>query len=366
MSLLDDLKKQAAEKQLKDLEQEKDDTHQNSVRQEKIEQLFDQVEQWLRSFTTALNQIGDELSIDYTIPDVGVMPELKQGNYSVLRGTRGVIPPVQLLFTLYNDKAPTFQIENELQAESLIEELKSSGFEFHSVRRVKNDNGGKTTICTIQPSVPVRIDFLADDRLESVVIRIRNFDHPGVIMHHVNADQITEEFLENLGRYLLHQTTSFMRQNVSLEIRQQLRERIEREAREKERGSGAKKSLGKRLKGLFKREAKLKFTYHGKELVIESSDTPYMVGRAKDCNLKVMAHHVSRHHFLIVFQNGRFILEDSSRNGTYIKPYNGRELLIKNERIGLSGKGFLCPGAPASEDQEHLVHYEVNGQGQGQ
>lgn len=366
MSLLDELKKQAEEKQRLKVRQAREEERQETGRLESLAPLFDQVESWLKTFTDSLNLIDESQVVDYEIPKLGVMEGLNQGHYSVQRGQHPVLAPVHLMFSLYNDQPSNFEIENETQAEHIIQELKSAGLAIHSVRKVKKPNGRHHVILTLQGNIPVRLDFMPDEHLESVTLRIRNFESPGVIVHNVKPEQINDDFLESMGRYLLRETKGFLRDSVSLEIRQQLREKLEREAREKESEKGVGKSLRKRIKKLFDRSPRLQVSYQGNDFVIESSSSPFIVGRAGDCQLKVMAKHVSRHHFMIMAQGASFVLEDMSRNGTYIKPYDGREVLIKQQRIGLSGKGFLCPGAPASEDQEHLIHYEIMGPGEAQ
>jgi hypothetical protein len=367
MSLLDELKKQAEEKQRLAAEQAREAARQQTGRLELLEPLFDQIEAWLKTFTQTLNQIGSDELVDYDIPRLGVMPELQQGNYNVTRGQHDVLPPVHLMFSLYNDQSVNFDIDNETRAEHIIQELKTAGLAIHSVRKVRKSDGKQHVMLTLKGNIPVRIDFIADEKFESVIIRIRNFESPGVVVHHVKPEQINESFLESLGHYLLRQSRGFLRDNVSLEIRQQLREKLEREAREKEssESKGVGHSLRNQFKKLFDRTPKLQLTYQGKDYVIEASGSPFIVGRGRDCQLKVMAQHVSRHHFMIMNQGSNFVLEDMSRNGTFIKPYDGREVMIKQERIGLRGKGFMCPGAPASEDQEHLIYYEVIGPGEG-
>lgn len=367
MSLLDELKKQAEEKQRLMAEQAREAAQQETGKLDSLAPLFDRIEAWMQTFTESLNEIGESEPLDYEIPKLGIMTNLIQGNYSVVRGQHDVLPPVHLMFTLYNDQSTSFEIDNETRAEHIIQELKSAGLSIHSVRKMKKPDGKQYVVLTLQGNIPVRVDFLADDKYESVQLRIRNFEYPGVLIHQVNPEQIDDDFLDSMGHYLLRESKGFLRNSVSLEIRQQLREKLEREAREREGSSrGVGKSLRKRIKKLFDRSPRLQITYQGKDYVIEATSSPFIVGRAKDCQIKVMAKHVSRHHFMIKNQGGSFVLEDMSRNGTFIKPYDGREVLIKQERLGLRGKGFLCPGAPASEDQEHLIHYEIMGPGEVQ
>jgi hypothetical protein len=268
---------------------------------------------------------------------------------------------------MFSDQSQTFSLDSQAKAVKLMDEIKAAGLGVHSYRPAREPSGKTLYMVTLQANIPVRVDFVPTDDLERITIRVKNFEHPGAMEHKMHPEKIDGAFLDDFGRYLLHQNKGFMRDTVSLELRQQIREKLEEDAKKKQKENGGAKlgtALKTRIKKIFDRKPKLKLTYQAKDYDLEAEDMPFLVGRAKECPLKVMAHHVSRHHFKIEYKDGNYILQDSSRNGTFIKPYDGRELLIKGERVGLKGKGFLCPGAPASEDQEHLIHFDVTVPGQ--
>ena len=367
MSLLDDLKKKADEKQRVHADESLRNATIRAKRIETQKAVLDRVEKWLKQFAKSLNEIGEETTLDYVIPELGVLKGLSQGGYSVQRPRRDPVEPVQLLFSMFADQAQTFSLDSQPKAIKLLDEIKAAGLGVHSYRPAREPSGKTLYMITLQPNIPVRVDFVPTDDLERITIRVKNFEHPGSLEHKIHPEKIDGAFLDDLGRYLLHHNKGFMRDTVSLELRQQLRERLEEDARKKQKeNDGAKfgTALKSRIKKMFDRTPRLKLTYQTKDFSVDP-EQPFLVGRAKECDLKVMAHHVSRHHFKIEFKDGNYILDDTSRNGTFIKPYDGRELLIKGERVGLKGKGFLCPGAPASEDQEHLIHFEVTIPGQG-
>lgn len=368
MSLLDDLKKKAEEKQRVHVDESRRNAAIRAKRIEDQKAVLDRVEKWLKQFASSLNEIGEETTLDYVIPDLGVMKGLSQGGYSVQRPRRDPVEPVQLLFSMFSDQAQTFSLDSQAKAMKLMDEIKAAGLGVHSYRPAREPSGKTLYMITLQPNIPVRVDFVPTEDLERITIRVKNFEYPGSLEHKIHPEKIDGAFLDDLGRYLLHQNKGFMRDTVSLELRQQIRERLEEDARKKQKENGGAKigaALKNRFKKIFDRTPRLKLTYHAKDYELGPDELPFLVGRAKECHLKVMAHHVSRHHFKIDYKDGNYILQDSSRNGTFIKPYDGRELLIKGERVGLKGKGFLCPGAPASEDQEHLIHFDVIVPGQG-
>lgn len=365
MSLIDELKRQAEEKARQ--QQAASGTAEGSQtrRLEVLRPWMARIQGWLEQFVDALNALGEEQTARFEIPGMGPIEGLHQGHYAFQLGqAKGELPPpLHLMFTLAGQGHPDFLLDNPVAAEKRVEELRAAGLHIHGLRRRRAPDGSEQLQLTLSPEIPVRFTFRVPEHLQYIELVERNFEQPGERVHVIRPERLNEQLLDDFGRYVLREQAFFLREQVPLEVRQKLRERIEREKRERERssaGSGARplgKGLRARMRGLFRREPELCFEYQGEEHCLRPEDTPWTVGRSPDSGLQVVAPHVSRRHFTIRYEGNRFLLVDESRNGTFIRPYDGRELLIRHDTVALTGKGFLCPGAPASEDQEHLIHY---------
>ena len=366
MSLLDDLRKQAEERRRRQAREQGTADAGQTHRLEVLRPWMVRIHGWLETFVETLELLDEPRPARFEIPGMGPVEGLEQAHYAFQQGeARGELPPpLHLMFTLSGPGNPSFVLDNPVAAEKQVEELRAAGLHLQGVRRRRNEAGREQLQVTLRAEIPVRFTFRVPEHLQYIELLERNFEQPGTRTHVIRPERLNEQLLDDFGRYVLREQGFFLRDQVPLEVRQKLRERLERERREKERaeGSGSRrlgKGLRARMRGLFQRQPTLCFEYHGEEHCLHPEDTPWTVGRSPDSGLQVVAPHVSRRHFTIHYRDGHFVLEDQSRNGTYIRPYDGRELLIRHDAVGLSGKGFLCPGAPASEDQEHLVHYRI-------
>jgi adenylate cyclase len=102
----------------------------------------------------------------------------------------------------------------------------------------------------------------------------------------------------------------------------------------------------------------LRLRYTDKTHLINSPGTGFSIGRDPGNSLVVVASPVSRNHATIEFTRGKFVLVDTSTNGTYVLTHEGQALYLRREVLPLWGHGLIGLGAPATEDNPDVVHYE--------
>lgn len=100
---------------------------------------------------------------------------------------------------------------------------------------------------------------------------------------------------------------------------------------------------------------------HGdRAFVIRARGAGFSIGRDPANSLVVVASPVSRHHAKIEFSRGKFVLVDTSTNGTYVLTHDTQTLYLRRETLPLWGHGRIGLGAPASDDGSHVLHYECS------
>jgi adenylate cyclase len=102
----------------------------------------------------------------------------------------------------------------------------------------------------------------------------------------------------------------------------------------------------------------LRLRYCDKTCLIRAPCTGFSIGRDPDNSLVVVASPVSRNHATIEFNRGKFVLVDTSTNGTYVLTHDQQALYLRREALPLWGHGLIGLGAPASEDNPDVVHYK--------
>ncbi|MEI6986840.1 MAG: FHA domain-containing protein [Rhodospirillaceae bacterium] len=103
--------------------------------------------------------------------------------------------------------------------------------------------------------------------------------------------------------------------------------------------------------------ARLMLTYRGLPCTVDSSQTPFVIGRSDTCQLIVDWGAASRNHAVIKFVNNDFVLFDQSKNGTQVCMTNHASIALANSSTVLKGEGRITIGTmdDTSEAQEYAV-----------
>lgn len=83
------------------------------------------------------------------------------------------------------------------------------------------------------------------------------------------------------------------------------------------------------------------------------------IGRQAGNDIIMKYPRVSRRHAKIEKRKHKFILKDTSSNGTYVKTGDFDTVCIKNDEIQLIGKGVISPGRQASSSSPGAIHYHL-------
>ncbi|MCP5421036.1 MAG: adenylate/guanylate cyclase domain-containing protein [Gammaproteobacteria bacterium] len=99
------------------------------------------------------------------------------------------------------------------------------------------------------------------------------------------------------------------------------------------------------------RPPRLSLTYNDRQLEITVENQPFSLGRNPKSHLIVETRFVSRNHASIEYRQGKFVLTDSSTNGTYIYMNDGRKVFVHRESFPLYGEGKISLGHDSSESE---------------
>jgi len=86
-------------------------------------------------------------------------------------------------------------------------------------------------------------------------------------------------------------------------------------------------------------------TREGREIARKEIDVGEVtIGRDATCRINLPVLCASRKHARIEFRRDKFVLTDTSTNGTYVRVDAARELVINREDFVLSGSGEISLG----------------------
>ena len=99
---------------------------------------------------------------------------------------------------------------------------------------------------------------------------------------------------------------------------------------------------------------------HGPVIMTVSAMRPVIaIGRSAENDLLLKYPRVSRKHARIEKHRDKFVLVDTSFNGTYVKIGDLDIICVKHDEIPLIGKGIICPGRKASSSSPGAIHFAL-------
>jgi class 3 adenylate cyclase len=107
-------------------------------------------------------------------------------------------------------------------------------------------------------------------------------------------------------------------------------------------------------------DRQLRLRYGDKEVRLDQSSAPFIIGRGERCDLTVRTRFASRLHARIEHRHGNFVLIDESTNGTCVRPRDGRQIYLRREELALSGTGVISLGRSASKQAGDLIHFQCD------
>lgn len=106
-------------------------------------------------------------------------------------------------------------------------------------------------------------------------------------------------------------------------------------------------------------DTKLRLTIGDNEVVLDQGSPPTSLGRGKRADILVEDSFASREHVRIEVRRGKFVLLDTSTNGTYVQTEDG-DFYLRREELTLRGSGKFSLGRDFSEGPEQVVLYEAD------
>lgn len=349
MDIIDEFRKKA-EQQRRDLQQsQQSDTGLLELRAMKVVAAMQEIHNYLHDLIAQLNIVQPDFNVSMQMGTLGDFVELQQTGYRLSNESIINKEVIALTFTLKSNETIELELENSLENKEQCEELKSKGILVNYISR-QPDN------VSIQGYIPASIEFASDFSEANIHITINNFTRLASERYVLNVDTIDSKLLDELGRFILRRENNFT--DVLIEDSQS----ISIVQRKDSNGKSSNVTLTEemdisRLRSLFNREQRLYLTYQNVIKDVGSRNREFILGRAKDCDLTINSDLASRHHALLVYRKGKFVLVDQSTNGSFVKPQGGKETYVQGEELPLAGSGFISLGKAVTVDNEHLIYF---------
>lgn len=106
------------------------------------------------------------------------------------------------------------------------------------------------------------------------------------------------------------------------------------------------------------KSSKLQLAFQDTEIALLANMPAITLGRDLTCSIIVEGTLVSRQHATIEYRRGKFLICDTSTNGTYILTEDGRSIYLRREEFPLWGNGKISLGKTIIDDKSSdTIHF---------
>ncbi len=247
MALLDDLKAKSEARKTEELAERLHADQLQAAYERYLNPKMRQIFNYLSQVVEEVNYIKPNTRVDFELPVYGRMLGLRQEEYRLTVDSRGSMRTIVLRFLCTGGQTARFKVTPPSVAADLREQLLDHGMKFDSRDYFDEYRAVIGQRFEVEGEFPVLVRVNADIERTLIHIHITNFDAP--ISRHAKyrPEQITPDFLDDLGHYILRKHTKLIQLPISEEEREELRLRMERE--EKRRRGGLLNSLRGRDEG---------------------------------------------------------------------------------------------------------------------
>ena len=237
MGLLDDLRNQAEGKKAADEEAAARKAEREQYYQEKILPRMIKTYQFFNEFVEHLNFIKLETIVHYPLLPDGRLQPLRQEGYNIVIDSSKALKRIDFSLEGVLDKPLQFEIFGKDAVQKHADRIERYGFRHK--RKDKKDPislellGAKFIL---HGPLPLTVTIEADVDAMRINVTIRNFKEPGIAKYNLTVEQFSDEFLDQLGKFVLRQEDRLFgkSEELSEEARKKLRDRMIVEARIRE------------------------------------------------------------------------------------------------------------------------------------
>ena len=227
MGILDDLKNQSDDKKAIEEREKQRQIELNEYYQKSIHPKMLQLYTFLNEFIEHLNYIKKLTKVSYPIAPDGSLVEFEQSDYKITIDSTKAITDMNLRFSCKLNEMLVYELENSERILSYTDVLHSYRIDFDRIDTKDNNYDLISAKFKIKGPISVNIILQADIQTSSINMLLSNFEKPGASKHIYKERHITEEFIDDFGKFILRENLSFLKLDIADEHKEQIRQKIQ-------------------------------------------------------------------------------------------------------------------------------------------
>ena len=229
MGLLDDLRKQSSDLKKSHADDAATQAELQEIYKLKIHPAMSSIYTHINELIEHLNFVKPTITAPYTLTASSIKRNLKQHGYKIVTDSSDEMK--QIILTLYctDEENVEFEVDNKKNIEKHIEYLQRYNLQF-TTQKYKDDlHEVSFAKFNLESKVKVTILIEGDIQNSCIHLKFNNFQDLGLLKREIKAEQVTEDFLDEMGKYLIRESYNFMKLDLPEQDRKRLQQKIRKE-----------------------------------------------------------------------------------------------------------------------------------------
>lgn len=240
MSLLEELRQEADHRRQEERVQLRDVERKEKFYREHTLPRMIKVYNYLDELIKAIVYLNREIYASYKVDGVGDIDDLLQIDYKVTTDSTHNMKRVAVSFRCFKKEIIEFNVKGEKAVEQQISYLLSHKLDFEQKRKRTLNASVTESRFKLKSSIPVTIALEVSIEKAELYLKIYNFDGLGLNQRTIKTEDVDDKFLDKLGRYVLREDDTFLRQELSRDELTRIRKNLIKEEKRRAKELGVR------------------------------------------------------------------------------------------------------------------------------
>jgi hypothetical protein len=234
MGILDDLKSQSEVQKAEESKEKQRQADQLKFYQKNLHPKMLQLYTFLNEFVEHLNYTKRITKVSYPIKLDGSLLEFNQGDYKVTIDSSNEVKEINLRFYCVLEEPLIIEVENSKRIQLYTDVLHSYRIEFDRTDTKDSNYELISAKFKVVGPIPVNIILQGDVATSSIHLLLSNFEKPGASKHTFKERHITEEFIDDFGKFILRANSMFLKLDIADEHKEKIRQNIQADLKQRQ------------------------------------------------------------------------------------------------------------------------------------
>jgi hypothetical protein len=222
MGLLDELRSEAQVLRASQIEEQTESERIKQIYLTQVRPRLRTLYLYLKELVEHLNYLDRAILVSYQLPGSEKRFDLLQKDYVITADSGDNMSNIKLRFIAVADRPLFVPTASETEADQAVLTLRQ-----HDLIGVKRRNVGRhiqaPCIVEVSPRIPITLEFDSNPGSTSLVLRAKNFDKLGEVRRHFSPEDLTDQWLEDIGDLIIRKRNVITRHELSEEQRARLK-----------------------------------------------------------------------------------------------------------------------------------------------